>query len=207
METDRIMRNCKVHGLCEWKVCETKPVRFRCIQCRRIDTKKYKDRLKIKALEYKGGSCNRCGYSKCIQALEFHHTEPHEKDFGFSGFAHRFPWAKVLAELDKCLLLCSNCHKEEHYGMKTAPSAAIHRPQKVEPCKHCGKDSFDGHKYCSMPCYNLHRTKIDWKVIDLVSMRKIKSVAEMAKVLGVTERTIRDRLVIEKASRNTLLAE
>ena len=58
-----------------------------------------------------------------------------------------------------------------------------------------------------MPCYNLHRTKIDWKVIDLVSMRKIKSVAEMAKVLGVTERTIRDRLVIEKASRNTLLAE
>lgn len=36
------------------------------------------------ALEYKGNKCSICGYDKCLGALEFHHLDSEEKDFGIS---------------------------------------------------------------------------------------------------------------------------
>lgn len=69
---------------------------------------------KIKAIEYKGGSCISCGYSKHYSALEFHHTNPNEKDCDWNKLRLK-SWDKVLLELDKCILLCSNCHREIHY--------------------------------------------------------------------------------------------
>jgi hypothetical protein len=72
---------------------------------------------KKKAVEYKGGKCQECGYKKCIAALEFHHRDPNEKDFEISNGARN--WDKIKAELDKCDLLCSNCHKEVHYAEPT----------------------------------------------------------------------------------------
>ena len=59
------------------------------------------------------GKCERCGYNKCIRALEFHHLNPSEKDFGLSRCLTKN--VKLLkAEADKCILLCSNCHAEIH---------------------------------------------------------------------------------------------
>ena len=64
-------------------------------------------------IDYKGGKCERCGYDKCMRALEFHHLNPNEKDFGLSRcLTKSIPALK--AEVDKCILLCSNCHAEEH---------------------------------------------------------------------------------------------
>jgi hypothetical protein len=69
--------------------------------------------LKKMLIEYKGGKCERCGYNKCIRALEFHHLNPSEKDFGLSRCLTKN--VKLLkAEADKCILLCSNCHAEVH---------------------------------------------------------------------------------------------
>lgn len=73
----------------------------------------WRQRLKIRAVEYKGGSCSKCNYSKCIAALEFHHLDPNEKDFGI-GSGDIKAWKKVKIELDKCIILCANCHREEH---------------------------------------------------------------------------------------------
>lgn len=69
--------------------------------------------MKLKCVEYKGGSCTSCGYSKYVGALEFHHRDPSEKDFIVST-ARSLSWEKVRVELDKCDLLCSNCHRETH---------------------------------------------------------------------------------------------
>lgn len=69
--------------------------------------------FKDKCLEYKGGKCERCGYNRCKRVLSFHHTDPTRKDFQISG-NHARKWETVKAELDKCLLLCMNCHLEEH---------------------------------------------------------------------------------------------
>ena len=66
-------------------------------------------------VEYKGGSCNLCGYSKCLNALDFHHLNPKEKDFSISNTNRSFE--KMKSEIDKCIMVCSNCHREIHAGM------------------------------------------------------------------------------------------
>jgi DNA replicative helicase MCM subunit Mcm2 (Cdc46/Mcm family) len=71
--------------------------------------------LKLKAIEYKGGACQRCGYNKCPGALSFHHLDPNEKDYGISGGGVSRSFEKVKPELDKCILVCQNCHAEIHY--------------------------------------------------------------------------------------------
>ncbi len=70
-----------------------------------------RDRLKVRCLEYLGGSCVRCGYNRCVEALEFHHRTPESKLFGISG-AYTRRWDAVRQELDKCDLVCANCHRE-----------------------------------------------------------------------------------------------
>jgi len=71
---------------------------------------------KNKAIEYKGGKCIRCGYNKCSTALEFHHLEPNKKDYSISrNINHSFD--KIKKELDKCILVCANCHREIHEEM------------------------------------------------------------------------------------------
>ncbi len=73
---------------------------------------RWKER-KAKAVAYKGGKCSICGYSKTLAALEFHHIEPKTKLFAWNKLRLR-PWHEVINELDKCTLMCSNCHAELH---------------------------------------------------------------------------------------------
>lgn len=75
----------------------------------------WRKRTKIKLVEYKGGKCECCGYSKCIEALEFHHLDPSKKDFQISGTSKSFEVLKK--EADKCILVCANCHREIHAGL------------------------------------------------------------------------------------------
>lgn len=72
---------------------------------------------KIDAINYKGGSCIDCGvthpeYPYVI--FDFHHLNPKEKDVDWAKLKLR-SWDKVIEELDKCVLLCSNCHRIRHY--------------------------------------------------------------------------------------------
>ena len=55
-----------------------------------------------------------CGYDRCETALVFHHKESDGKDFGVASKGYTRSWEKVKQELDKCMLLCSNCHAEIH---------------------------------------------------------------------------------------------
>ena len=73
--------------------------------------------IKKMAIEYKGGVCIICGYSKYYGALEFHHLNPTKKDFGLSMDGLTRSWAKTKKELDKCIIICSNCHREIHAGL------------------------------------------------------------------------------------------
>ena len=73
------------------------------------------------SVDYKGGRCEICGYSKCNNALEFHHRDSNAKDFGISAKGYTRSWEKVKAELNKCILLCANCHREIHDGVTQLP--------------------------------------------------------------------------------------
>ena len=96
------------------------------------DTRTYKDRReenkanvikrrkqnKLTLVEYKGGKCERCGYCKCIDALEFHHIDPTTKEAKNLGTTAAI--AKQKAEADKCILVCANCHREIHHELRNA---------------------------------------------------------------------------------------
>jgi hypothetical protein len=70
---------------------------------------------KIELIRIKGKKCERCGYKKNYSALEFHHVNPAIKSFQLDlrSLSNR-KWEVVLQEAEKCVLLCSNCHAEEH---------------------------------------------------------------------------------------------
>jgi hypothetical protein len=70
--------------------------------------------FKQKCVEYKGGKCELCGYNKCNSALDFHHKDPTEKEFTIAHARLTTFNEKIKMELDKCSLLCANCHRETH---------------------------------------------------------------------------------------------
>ena len=72
--------------------------------------------IKDRAVKYKGGKCHICGYNVCMSALSFHHINPETKSFGI-GSNYNKAWETVKKELDKCVLLCHNCHAEFHDGL------------------------------------------------------------------------------------------
>ncbi|OGI07291.1 MAG: hypothetical protein A3I68_02915 [Candidatus Melainabacteria bacterium RIFCSPLOWO2_02_FULL_35_15] len=94
----------------------------------KLEKRKYSDRrqylinavrnrrkkIRSMAIEYKGGKCEQCGYYRCLEALEFHHADPTKKDFNISSRGYTRSWKRVQEELDKCVMLCANCHRETH---------------------------------------------------------------------------------------------
>lgn len=111
-----MVKECKTHGITEFaKRAEN---RWRCKKCAVNAVQKRRERVKQMAVEYKGGECEVCGYNKCIAALDFHHLDPSKKDFGIGEKGFTRSWEKIKKELDKCILVCSNCHREIHESLK-----------------------------------------------------------------------------------------
>ena len=79
----------------------------------------FRRRRKINLIKVCGNCCNLCGYNKTINALEFHHIDPKEKKYGISsqGICHSLE--EDLQEIKKCILVCSNCHREIHDNLYT----------------------------------------------------------------------------------------
>lgn len=106
-------------------VCgETNPERFyrrkgrntnhlRCKTCHCEEQKQRVKNYKKQAVDYKGGKCVRCGYDKCLASLDFHHIDPKQKDQNWAKM-HHWAFDKIKKELDKCILVCKNCHGEIH---------------------------------------------------------------------------------------------
>lgn len=101
---------------CHWKLCSNNAIhggKYCSSNCKnKFHVAKRRRRIKSLAVEYLGGSCSVCGYNKCQSALEFHHKDPSQKDFGIAGSTKSF--AVIKNELDKCILVCANCHREIH---------------------------------------------------------------------------------------------
>jgi len=79
---------------------------------------KRRNRLKEMTVDYRGGKCIFCGYSKCPQALDFHHIDESAKGLTKS-------WSKIKQEADKCVLVCANCHRELHAGVVQLPQEIV----------------------------------------------------------------------------------
>ena len=76
--------------------------------------------IKRRAVALKGEKCVVCGYDRCIQALTFHHLDSEAKELAIARYS--VSWARIEAELKKCVLLCNRCHTEVHAGLIIMPS-------------------------------------------------------------------------------------
>jgi hypothetical protein len=68
---------------------------------------------KVKLILYKGGKCQRCllKYNgKNGTVFQFHHRNPSKKSFGLANQLTNRKWTTIIKEVDKCDLLCANCH-------------------------------------------------------------------------------------------------
>lgn len=85
---------------------------------------KRRRRVKEMAIEYKGGKCLLCGYCKYVGALELHHVNG-KKEFGIADKGYTRSWEKIRAEIQKCVLLCANCHREVEGGVVSVVGGVI----------------------------------------------------------------------------------
>lgn len=130
----KICKDCGEKKLCSWQSSFTQTgipeYRARCDDCRREylhkirTTEEYRKqrnkrrklnllKKKQRMVDYLGGRCVVCGYDKCLSALTFHHKNPKEKKLEL-GYIKDNNWERVKKELDKCDLVCFNCHMEIH---------------------------------------------------------------------------------------------
>ncbi len=126
-------KDCNTDKECEWDHALTSkgnPVyRARCIDCHRIYRRSYEKKIrlsinkrvnslarerKLECIKQLGGKCKICGYNKCPTALTFHHKNPKDKDSNISTLLRTYNVKndRVKKELEKCELLCFNCHME-----------------------------------------------------------------------------------------------
>lgn len=83
-------------------------------------TQRWRTKSRRWATEYAGGVCQSCSYSKYYGNLAFRHL--HNKDDSIARLINKCTaWDIILKELDKCVLLCHNCHGEVHAGIKECP--------------------------------------------------------------------------------------
>ena len=160
----------------------------------------WRNRTKLKLIEYKGGGCSRCGYNKPIPSVyDFHHKNPKEKDFTISGKS--WSYERLQIEADKCDLYCKNCHAEIHDGLvqesrklrmglikKTIVAKRI--------CPQCKKEftpPSNKRKFCSVSCTKLFQRKVKRptrKILDK-EIREIDNWCALGRKYGVTDNAVR----------------
>ena len=126
-------------------------------------------RRKSNLIKVFGGKCCLCGFNAYQEALEFHHVDPEEKEFGITTDTATRSLEKQLQELKKCILVCANCHRGIHAGYLQVPknwknyyneeiaNQLIEDKWNVQHnlktyCKKCGKLITKGASYCES-CY------------------------------------------------------
>lgn len=122
-------------------------------------------RKKQHAVDIFGGKCSICGYNKCIEALDFHHLNKNEKEEKPSQVILRWSFEKAKKELDKCILVCANCHREIHASEKENKPINLQRYYKpwIEKTCPCCENKFetklDAQIYCTIVCSSVSQRK------------------------------------------------
>src|SRR5690554_6059097 len=71
-------------------------------------------RRKLALIKKLGGKCSICGYANNLAALNFHHTSDKTFSLGIREISNH-NITTIDTEIQKCVLLCGNCHMEHHY--------------------------------------------------------------------------------------------
>ena len=167
----------------------------------RVKRCNHKRRLTL--IDIMGGKCLLCGFNQFPEALEFHHINPQEKEFQLSGSALSRSLVSQIAEIQKCTILCANCHRGVHCGYLELPdnpctfdsNKAEKYLQEKEPqiftCDDCGKEITPGAKYCA-ECVKQHKQIISRPTRETLKKQiRTQSFLSIGKSYGVSDNAIR----------------
>lgn len=162
-----------------------------------------------------GLKCCICGFDEFEEALEFHHVDEKNKSFGISdSFSTTKSLEAQLEETKKCILVCANCHRGIHAGVKQVPNnwqsfyneeiaqelleeKQNLRTNKVKHCQRCGKIIDRQATYC-VDCFNLIQRKVDRPSREeLKTMIRTMPFTHIAKKFGVSDNAIRKWCIAE----------
>lgn len=175
--------------------------------------KRWRQTTKRKLILAMGGKCVICGYNDCDDALEFHHINADEKEISWGSIRSNIKSLVTIAqELKKCVLLCSNCHKELHSNRSNtclpdsyptldeeklwAINEGIHEDVPKDECPVCGTSKPVWYITCSLQCgYKMSSTrKIDWSLYDVLEMYKTMTLSEISEYVGCSSGAVSKRL-------------
>lgn len=156
---------------------------------------------KYEIVQARGGKCERCGYAANLAALDFHHRDPHTKEFQIDmrTFSNT-SLDKLKNELDKCELLCANCHREHHYpeynmsniaAVANSCNKSSFNSEFGSICPVCGEKfpKSKGKIYCSKECREMDK---HYPSIEEITEQyeTLKSWEKVAQHFGLTRKII-----------------
>lgn len=190
-------------NLTDKKYCQDNCRKKHLVYLRRI-------RLKELSVAYLGNKCALCGYSKYIGSLDFHHIDPSKKEYGISSSGITRSWSKTKEELEKCILICKNCHGEIHAKLhESIDLLDLAAKQKLEgidletelpkgsnlkikiqpvPCQNCGtlrtySQASNLCKVCVKEKFQITKEELETLVLKI-------SITKIAKLFNVDRKTI-----------------
>ena len=164
----------------------------------------YRDRIKERVVIAMGGKCQSCGYDTCLQALECHHIDPNTKNFSIGGGSLTRNWEDTKNEFRKCVLVCSNCHREIHAGIKECPiqyfdenfilqvDAQISKYKKHESiCIECGAPVYKTSSLCVKCAGKKRRIRERPSREELKNLVRTESFVQIGKMYAVSDNSVR----------------
>jgi len=162
---------------------------------------RWKDR-KRKIVGLCGGKCSKCNYNKCISSLDLHHLDPSTKEYDWDSL-RSLKWETILKEVNKCILVCKNCHGEIHSSeenfdlissgkdnvlLNTQLSTSLIN---TGSCSNCFKPVY-GTKYCSKICARFSSRKvIRPSKEEILKLQETMTMVDIGKKYGVSDNSIR----------------
>jgi len=159
---------------------------------------------KLYLIDLRGGKCEKekCGYNKNLAAFDFHHKDPSIKESPLDSRTlsnSTMEW--ILKEFEKCLVVCANCHREEHHPnlelekvrkqIKNYDDVLIVRTINKPHCVDCGTEINYTHIRC-IKCNSIHKRKVKWPKLDtLINEKNVNGTEWCAIKYNVSSKTIR----------------
>lgn len=178
------------HGNAICKICSNKNTTYRGIKS------------KIQAILYKGSICIDCGKKfpdEHYSIFDFHHLDPEQKDFDISD-SYRGYISEIESELDKCILLCSDCHRKRHYKNEETDVIqkeiyeALIKGTEVKPVKNCPNcgGTIDKDAFLCLKCYAKKREKVERPPVEqLLTEVSELGYCAVGRKYGVSDNAIR----------------
>lgn len=135
---------------------------------------------KIKAINYLGGKCIKCGETDIFK-LQFHHKDNKTKDRIYDNtkaYQSFQRWSIIEKELNKCVLLCGNCHIEEHYDYELKNRDRKNKEILLEfknifKCEKCGYDK------CNKVLEFHHKVNKEFSIGSVTNIKRWKSISDI----------------------------